>query len=188
MRFNLWFQLYNNCLLSIVYFLLLMHKQDFMHSKNKKPLLGNAATVMVVKPKPGCYVFWLFYKMGRCSAISLKRFRRELSIDVAEHRSILKNKRVMLILVIFKVGPCSAIQFKRFWWELSIDMAEHTSTLKNTGVVCILVIFLGRPVCVQPYLLKGRGESFPLIWLNLGLCWKMTKIRTPVLVSRLKLV
>ena len=47
--------------------------------------------VVGVKPKQGWYVFWLFFKIGLCLAISSKRSRRELSIDVAEHRSMLKN-------------------------------------------------------------------------------------------------
>jgi len=51
--------------------------------------------------------------------------------------------------------------------ELSIDVAEHRSILKNKGVTRILVIFQDRPV--QPYHLKGLGESFPLIRLNIGL-------------------
>ena len=46
--------------------------------------------------------FWLFFKIGLCSAISLKRSERELSIDVTEHSSILKNKGAMRVLVIFK--------------------------------------------------------------------------------------
>jgi len=57
-----------------------------------KPRFVNAILVPVlgVKPKRGWYVFWLFFKMEQCSAISFKRSRRELSIDVAEHRSMLK--------------------------------------------------------------------------------------------------
>jgi len=44
--------------------------------------------------------------------------------------------------------------------------------------------YFSRFAYVQPYHSKGLGESFPLIWLNIGLCWKITKIRTiPVLVS-----
>jgi len=39
--------------------------------------------------KRGWYVFWLFFKIGVYSAISFKR--RGLSIDVAEHRSTMKN-------------------------------------------------------------------------------------------------
>jgi len=46
-------------------------------------------------------VFWLTFKIGLCSAISSERSRRELPIDVAEHRSILKNKEVMRELVNF---------------------------------------------------------------------------------------
>ena len=54
-------------------------------------MLGNAIPVLGVKPKRGWYVFWLFFKIGLCSAISFKRSQRELSIDVAEHTSMLKN-------------------------------------------------------------------------------------------------
>ena len=39
----------------------------------------------------GCYVFWLFFKIGLYEAISFGRFRRELTIDAAEHFSVLKN-------------------------------------------------------------------------------------------------
>jgi len=53
--------------------------------------LGNAIPFLSVKPKRGWYVFWLFFKIGQCSAILFERSRRELSIDVAEHRSMLKN-------------------------------------------------------------------------------------------------
>jgi len=44
-----------------------------------------------VKPKQGFYVFWLFFKIDLYSAISFKRSSRELSIDVAKHRSALNN-------------------------------------------------------------------------------------------------
>ena len=37
--------------------------------------------------------------------VSFERSRRELSIDVAEHRSILKKKRVTRILVIVQGRP-----------------------------------------------------------------------------------
>jgi len=43
-----------------------------------------------------------FFKIGLCSAISFKTSRRELSIDVAEHRSIMKSKGMVSILVIFQ--------------------------------------------------------------------------------------
>jgi len=39
------------------------------------------------------------------SHIIQKVSRRELSIDVAEHRSILKNKGVVRILIIFQDSP-----------------------------------------------------------------------------------
>jgi len=37
--------------------------------------------------------------------MSFKRPRRELSIDMAEHRSVLKNKALVRILVIFQDRP-----------------------------------------------------------------------------------
>ena len=65
--------------------------EDGGYCRNNTPVLGNPIPVLGVKPKRGYYVFWLFFKIGACSGISFKRSRRELSIDVAEHRSILKN-------------------------------------------------------------------------------------------------
>jgi len=61
------------------------------HRKNKTPVLGNAMLVFGVKLKRGWYVIWLFFKIGRCSAISFERSRRELSFDVIERRCILKK-------------------------------------------------------------------------------------------------
>jgi len=58
-----------------------------------------------VKLKRGWYVFSLFLKIGLCSTISFKRSRRELSIDVAEHKSTLKNKGVVRISVISQDSP-----------------------------------------------------------------------------------
>jgi len=59
--------------------------------KTKYPVLGIAVPVLGVKSKRGWYVFWLFFKIGLCSAISFGRSWRDLSIDVAEQRSKLKN-------------------------------------------------------------------------------------------------
>jgi len=55
--------------------------------------------------------------------------------------------------------------------ELLIDVAEHWSILKNKGQMRILVIFQDRHV--QPYHSKCLGKSFPLMWLNIGLSWKL---------------
>ena len=63
----------------------------------KKPS-EDAIPVLGVKPRGWC-VFWLFFKTG---AMSSKRSRRELSIDAAEHRSILGNKGNELISVNFQ--------------------------------------------------------------------------------------
>jgi len=35
----------------------------------------------------------------------------------------------------------------------------------------------------QPYHSKGLGESFPSMWLNVGLCWKITKIRSTLVLG-----
>jgi len=50
-------------------------------------------------------VFWLFFKIDLLLAISFKRSRRELSMDVAGHSSILRNNGSMRILVIFQDRP-----------------------------------------------------------------------------------
>jgi len=72
------------------------HKNGFATSGlvfivKTKPRFGECIPVLGVKPKLGWYVFLLFFKIGLCSAISFKRSRRELSIDVAEHRFMSKN-------------------------------------------------------------------------------------------------
>ena len=45
--------------------------------------------------------FLLFFKIDQCLDTSFKRCRQELSIDLAEDISILKNKGVVRIFVIF---------------------------------------------------------------------------------------
>jgi len=72
--------------------------------KQKTPVLGDAIPILDVKLKRE-YVFWLFFKIGLCAATSFERSWRELSIDVAEHGSILENKGVVRILVIFQDRP-----------------------------------------------------------------------------------
>jgi len=76
----------------------------FISQYKQNHVLGNAIPVLGAKPKRGWCVFWLFFRIGilrvlvifqnrhiMCSAISFKRSRRELSIDVAEPRSTLKT-------------------------------------------------------------------------------------------------
>jgi len=55
-------------------------------SKNRAPALGNAIPVLGVKPKRGWFAFCIFFKIGVRSAMSTKRFRRELSTDGAKLR------------------------------------------------------------------------------------------------------
>ena len=71
----------------------------------KTPIFEITIPVLGAKPKQGWYVFWLFLKIRLCLAISSKRSRRELSIDLAEHMNILKNEGVMRILLTFKDRP-----------------------------------------------------------------------------------
>jgi len=77
----------------------------WVHSKNKTPVLGDVIPVLSTKLKRELTVLRLFFKIELCSAISIKRSRRELSIDVTESRSILKNKVIMRTLVTFQDRP-----------------------------------------------------------------------------------
>ena len=51
----------------------------------------------------------------------------------------------------------------------------------ETGVVVYFGYF-SRYVYVQSYYSKGLGESFSLMWLNIGLHWKLPKYKLPFLV------
>jgi len=73
--------------------LLLNEIKSDIFTVNTKARFGECYTYFGCETKAGLYVFWLFFKIGLCSAISFKRSQRELSIDVAQHRSILKNKQ-----------------------------------------------------------------------------------------------
>jgi len=59
-----------------------------------------------------------------------ERVRRELSIDVVEHRSILKNKGVGRILAIFQDEPMIRYNSEARAY-ISIDVSEHRSISKN---------------------------------------------------------
>jgi len=67
---------------------------DMFITVRTKPRFWELLTVLGVKPKLGWYVFWLFFKKGICSIKSLKRYRRELSIDVASYSSMLKITKI----------------------------------------------------------------------------------------------
>jgi len=75
------------------------------HTTNETSFRRLYTSVLRVTLTPGQHVFRLFFKVYLCSALSLKWSRRELSIDVAEHRSALKNNGVVRILVIFQGRP-----------------------------------------------------------------------------------
>jgi len=60
--------------------------------------LGDAVPALGVKPYRGWYVLRLFFNIGICSAISFERSRREVSIDVVEHRSTSKNDKNTIYL------------------------------------------------------------------------------------------
>ena len=71
-----------------------------VYSKTKS-CFGECIPVLGVPLKGGWYVFRLFFKIGLFSAISFKSSRRELSIDVAELRTMLKNERNTYLRFIF---------------------------------------------------------------------------------------
>jgi len=92
-----------------------------LHSKNETLVLAKAIPDLGIKLKRGFYVFWLFFQIGMCSPISFKRSRRELSIDMAEYRSILKNKGVLRMLVILQDRPIIShiilkVSARCFYW------------------------------------------------------------------------
>jgi len=97
-----------------------------------------------------------------------------------------KITKIRTTPLIFKIDLCSATLFKSSRRELSIDVAEHRSILKINQNTHYSLNFQDS---VQPHHSKVRRESFPLMWLNIGLSWKITKIRaTPVLVLHPKQV
>jgi len=92
-----------------------------------------------MKPKRGWYVFWLFFKKELFSAISFKRSWRELSIDVAEHWSMLKNDRNTLpVLVSYRKHRYSipqngglvftVIDLLLFWIQVDYTIMKSTET------------------------------------------------------------
>ena len=90
------------------------------HNSNITPVWRSALPVLGIKLKRG-YLFWVFFKIGLCSAISFERSRRKHSFDVAEHRPILETKGVMRILIIFQDWPMfnhaiRKVSAKTFLW------------------------------------------------------------------------
>ena len=65
----------------------------FPHSKKQPPVLGNAIPVLGVNLKQGYFVFWQFFHIDLCIAISMESCRRDLLNDMAEHGPILKNNQ-----------------------------------------------------------------------------------------------
>jgi len=62
-----------------------------------KPVIGCETEMEIIRI--------LVFKIHLCLGISFKRSRRELSIDVAELRFILKNEGVVRIMIIFQDRP-----------------------------------------------------------------------------------
>jgi len=56
---------------------------------------------------------------------------RDLSNDMAERKSILKNIQNTRYSLIFKIAPCSATLIKISRWDLSNGTAEPRPILKN---------------------------------------------------------
>jgi len=107
------------------------HRSNTMKTK---PVMGNAIPVLGVKPKRVWCVVWLFFKIGLCSAVSFKRSRRELSIDVAEHRSMLKNYQnthYHSFSFILKIGTASPKTGVLFLLWTKKDSPRHIITIKG---------------------------------------------------------
>ena len=62
--------------------------------------------------KTGIVFFFVFFVIGQCSVISFEKSRRELAIDVAEHRSMLKNYHNTKYLC-FSFTPKTGIAFPK---------------------------------------------------------------------------
>jgi len=61
----------------------------YQSQKKQNTRFGESYTCFMCESKTR--VRMLYFEIGLCSAVSFKRSRRELSIDMAEHRSVLKN-------------------------------------------------------------------------------------------------
>jgi len=68
-----------------------------IHSKNKNTRFGECYTCFGCKNKTGMVPILVIFqdRSMHCSAIAFERSWRELSMDVAEHRSILKHEQNM---------------------------------------------------------------------------------------------
>jgi len=59
-------------------------------------VLGRKHTCFGQESETGESVIWLFLKINLSTTISMKRSRRELSIDMVIHRGIVKNNQITL--------------------------------------------------------------------------------------------
>ena len=73
----------------------------------------------------------LCLKIDLCSATSMGSSRRDLSNDMAEHRSVLTNDQIRITPLCLKIDLCSATSMESSRRDLSNDMAEHRSILRN---------------------------------------------------------
>ena len=78
------------------------------HLVKTKPSFG--FPVLGVEPKRGWFVFWLFFNIGLCSAISFKGLGE--SFPLAEHRSMLNDYRSTPYLC-FSFMPKTGIAFHK---------------------------------------------------------------------------
>jgi len=77
---------------------------DWVSLGEKGTFVSGSSSLFGYETKMGT-VRILIISQNRCSAIYFKRSRRELSIDMGEHRPTLKRKGVMCILVLFQDRP-----------------------------------------------------------------------------------
>jgi len=109
-----------------------------------KPCFGKCYTCFGCETKTGV-VRKLFFKLGLCSAISFERSRRELSIDVAEHRSVLENDQNTLYLR-FSFIPRTGLAFPKT--GILLWLCSHRLMLCNTYAWIKRCFFFGVVYCL----------------------------------------
>jgi len=103
-----------------------------------KPRLENVILVSGVKPKLGWCVFWLFFKIGLCSAVSFQRSRRWLNIGrywkITKIRTTLSFLKQMFGLV-WRFCTGQLTLFKMGFGNTSIALGSSVSGPLPFGLI-----------------------------------------------------
>jgi len=114
--------------------------------------------------------------------------------DFSPRHSWLPTKRfsVCVLSVVFVISICFACYILPFRWLFFTVKTKSPFwgmlylfwVWIQNGVGTYIVFFLFRWTYVQPHHWKALAETFWMMWLIIGLSWKITKLRTtPVLIS-----